>query len=611
VYRRVPFFDLPLFTLLDWRRVLQSPTFPRILAGALFLCISVGAYAKAECEKKEGEESKPSLENLLAKRVYSHLLIRDVFSAVAEAKRALERFPESETLQIAYFRALCEKGEEKTALDIWERYLSKHAEDRELLATLAWGILNKGKQSSQLPTRLNALLGICFTRDVKALQPLLEEMRSSSALARALAVHLSASYGDALLREELARLLREEKVWFVRLEVIDAIGRLKIKQLTAQLKALLIHPKTSLEERASALIALVNMYETIDEKELDLLIHSDRAALRLLACEIVMHLELKEAVKNIFPLVGDSASDVRVAALNACILLSPYASLESLQKGLEDPAFEIAITAAWGLLLQNEERGINKLNSWLSDPNPEHRRLAAAALSVSGPQGTSLAQKVMKESADVYVKMTLAVGLIRERKHLRAACKVLSELLSEQPQTLWMWESRLNPLFRALAPSRIRHVEQIPHYPKVVDQIIRLQLLSLLCIAEYKNSEHAVRSFLKSQTWGVTGAAAVILLEEGKDSSFEVIRGLLNDPEEHVRFQAALILATVGNDETALPILKEAYPSLNREMKLQILEAFAQIGNTESIPFLLSALKEPFQILRVAAACALIRCLMN
>jgi HEAT repeat protein len=568
-----------------------------------FLVLSSLLYAEIS-DSSHGEQ-------ILAKRVYAHLLIHDPFTAVGEAKRALEQFPHSETLKIAYFRALCEQGEEKSALSMWEKLSSQQKEDRNLLFSLAWGVLNKGKQSAQLPIRMNALLGICFTRDVKAIQPLLEEMRSSSAILRTLAAYLCANYGDAPLREELTRLLREEKVWFVRLEVIRAIGKLRIKSLTLELQNILVQPDTSLEERAEALIALVNIYESIDHNELDRLIHSNRAALRLLACEVIIHLELKETLEKITALLQDPSSEVRVAALNAMILVFPHESSRYLASCLEDSAWEVAITAAWGMLVNDQEIGAQHLKKWLHDPNPEHRRLAAAALSVSGRPGISLAAKIMKESADPYVKMTLAIGLIRERKHVRSACKVLDTCLSEESSNLWMWESRLNPLFRNLAPSRIRHIEHIPHYPQVIDQLVRLKLLSLLCVTHYKDAEGAVRSFLQSHTWGVTGAAAALLLEEGEESSLEVVRHLLKDPDEKVRFQAALILATVGNDETSVPLLQEVYPHLEREMKLQVLEALAFIGDAQSIPFLIAALKEPFQILRVAAASALIRCMMH
>ncbi len=72
-----------------------------------------------------------------------------------------------------------------------------------------------------------------------------------------------------------------------------------------------------------------------------------------------------------------------------------------------------------------------------------------------------------------------------------------------------------------------------------------------------------------------------------------------------------MILAIVGSDPSAVKILQEAYPRADREMKVHILEALAHIGDPSSIPFLLDILKEPFQVLRVVSASALIQCLYH
>ena len=101
----------------------------------------------------------------------------------------------------------------------------------------------------------------------------------------------------------------------------------------------------------------------------------------------------------------------------------------------------------------------------------------------------------------------------------------------------------------------------------------------------------------------------VALIEEGDEEALSMVRELLNDPEQKIRVQAAFILALLGSDPEAVKVLQEAYPNVEREMKVQILEALAHIGAPESIPFLMNILKEPFQVLRVVAASALIQCL--
>jgi HEAT repeat protein len=545
------------------------------------------------------------------KRIYDHMLIRDHLSAVAEGKQAAEKYPDSQAVKMAYFRALCSQGDEMEALRCWEKIPEPVQRDRATLEALAWGVLNKAKSSSQLEIRLNVLMAAAFTRDVKALPHLMEEMRSSNAMLRTTAIRLSSSFGDAPLQQEIERLLRQEKLWYVRLEVIKAVGQLRMKQLEPLLKEILINPKTTLEERGTIQVALVSMYESIDREELVSLIRSNRVALRHLACDVLAYLERVDLAPELYPLLKDTSPDVRIAALNALTLLRVEGSFEHIRPHLEDPAYDVAITAAWAAMVFDPSLGKEKLHQWLRDPDAERRRMAAGALAVSGPQGVSLSLRVMRESADIYVKATLAMGLIGQREHVRAAQKTLYTILMADQKTEWMWDNSQNSLFRCLAPSRMRHREGIPQLPKVVDQMVRLELLSLLCMTEHPKAEEALRGFLKSRSWGITGAAASILLGDGDEVSVEISQKLLEDPDEKIRLQAAFILAVMDHNEAALPVLQSMYPSLDRGMKLQVLEAMAQLGEESSIPFLVDQLKEPFQVLRVAAASALIRCLYH
>jgi len=174
-----------------------------------------------------------------------------------------------------------------------------------------------------------------------------------------------------------------------------------------------------------------------------------------------------------------------------------------------------------------------------------------------------------------------------------------------------MWDAELNPLFRSLAPSEVKHIEHIPHYPVVIDQLVRLDLLTMLSIVRFPQAQEAVKAFLQRRAWGVSGAAAVTLLQEGDEDALDAVRALLQDKDENIRVQAALILTLVGNDLNACKVLQEIYPHVDREMKVHILEAIAHVGDPKSIPFLLTVLKEPFQILRFVAASALIQCLSH
>ncbi len=563
-----------------------------ILFATLRLCVFALIFSPLHADEQE-----------LANRVHTHLFIHDPATAIVEAKRFLKEYPDSKELQFALIRALCEKGEDSEAISVWKKETGSY--DRKILELLGWGVLRKSDFSLQQFVRISSLIGIALTKDAKAIPILLSNLRSSSALFRTLAIRLSATYRDEPLRDELLRLLKQEKVWYVRLEVIKAVGQMGIFQAKEQLKEIIGHRKTLAEEKSAALIALASMYEAVEDSELKALVKSDRAGLRQLACEVVSFLDLRDKVHFILPLLKDASPDVRISALTTLGLAKT-----NLIACLEDTNPPVAITAGWLAILQDDKRGEEVLKRSILGDNPEHRRMASAALAKTGNHGAKLAWKMLKASEDPYVRVNLAIGLIGVRDHVDKACSALHVALRDTT-TKWMWEHENHFLFRSLAPSKVVHIDQIPNYPTVVDQMARLELLSLLSVMRYPQSLEAVKEFLKNSAWGVSGSAAVTLIQEGDEFAFDAVKELLEDKEEKIRIQAALILAMVGNEPKAVEVLQAAYEKADREMKIHILEALGHIGDAKSIPFLMDVLNEPFQVLRVVAASALIQCLYH
>ena len=553
------------------------------------------------------------------KQIYGHLLIHDPISAVVDAKAFLEERPESKPIRLALIRSLCEKGNETEAWEEWQRTILLFPDvqtDRRMLEVLAWGVLNKGENSPQLSICINSLLGAAFTQDARAVPLLLDQLRSTNAMIRSVAVRLSSVYGDGPLQEEIFRMLKTENVWYVRLELIQASGQMRLHKARPILKEIIGNPKTLAEEKAAAIVALVSMYDAIALQELKSLAHSDRAGLRQLACEIVGHLDFKLGVAEIVPLLKDTSPEVRMAALSAFGIMrvrevGGIDVVSLIANNLNDSAPEVQITAGWVVLLSGDKKGEEILEKWMLSDEEWLRRLASAAVSVSGKYGVKLASRVLKKSEDPYVKANLSLGLIGQREHVSLACDTLYSVFFQEQDVMWMWDNQINPLFRSLSPSKVSHVEHIPHYPMVVDQLVRLDLLSILSIVRYPKAQNAVKMFLQNQTWGVTGSAAATLIQEGDEESFGIVRDLLDDPEEKIRIQAALILALLGGDPAAVKVLQESYPHVEREMKVHILEALAHVGDPQTIPFLMEIIKEPFQVLRVVAASALIQCLYH
>lgn len=548
------------------------------------------------------------------RRVQAHLLIDDANSAFVEAERLALDYPQSREALSALVRALAALGEEEKALDTWHQISARHPNvlhDRGLLEDLGWGVLKKGISSSQYGVRLGALIGSYLTHDVRAVPIFLRMLRDSNAVIRSVAVQMASGYGDAALKDEILRMLSEEKVWMVRLEVIRATGQLRMKAAAPVLQAVVTSERSMLEERHVAIQSLIEISDRADPAEISRLASSNRAGLRHLAVAIALHFKVKEAKGEVLRLLSDTHSDVRIAALNAVGLLyrewmTPRELIDVLTPRLQDTDPMVAITAAWAVMLIDPARGEPALARWLEDPMGEHRRMAAAALAATGDKGVALAVKTLRESSDPYVRANVALGLIGQRHEIAACADCIVQFLASEKR-MWMWDNRPNPLFQALAPSQVRHVDQIPNYPEAIDMMTRLNLVSLLAMIEDPRAIDALKSFLQTKKWGITGVAAATLLQEGDDTALEIVRQLLDDPNPKVRLQACLVLAMYGKDESVLQQLQNAYAGADFEVKLYILEALGQIGSPDGHSFLISVLREPFPLLRVAAAAALIQ----
>lgn len=548
------------------------------------------------------------------RRVQAHMLIDDAQSALTEAKELALHFPESVAVNKKLIETLSANGFEEGSLEVWNRLTAKQPDllyDRNLLEEMAWGVLKKGIQSTQYGTRLAGMIGSYLTHDVRAVPILLKMMRDSNAVIRSVAIQMASSYRDAPLKDEITLLLNHEKVWMVRLQAIHAAGALKMRDQSARLKALVQSEKTTYEERQAAIGALLEIYDKISMEELTALARNSRAGLRHLACSIAAHFEIEAAKDEVIRLIQDSNPDVRIAALNAFGLFYRNQTPGNTAKEILAPAMKdsdptVAITAAWAMLLEDPKAGMEAMQGWLGDSLPENRRLAAAALAASGGRGAPLAVKTLQESKDPYVKANVALGLLGQRVEVARCCDMIYNFLQAEKR-MWMWDTRPNPLFQILAPSQVRHVDQIPNYPEAIDQMTRLNLVSQLVLVDDARALDALKVFLKRKSWGLTGAAAALLLQEGDETAMEAVRTLLKNEDPDIRLQACLVLAMFGRDESIVRDLQGAYAGADHEKKLHILEALGRIGSAESFSFLVSVLREPFPILRVAAASSLIQ----
>lgn len=550
------------------------------------------------------------------RRVYSLITVKDYWQAVGEAGSLIERQPDSVSAWKAYLAALAKAGEEKKLIAAYQNFRSRFPDEKDqriLIEQVAWCIIEKGGNSSSPHVRLCALLGAYMGQDAKSVPLILNALRDSNPQIRAVAVKLSSNFRDAPIQDEVLRLLSSEKSSLVRQEVIRAIGNMKIKAATGKVVAILSSDKSIDEEKASAIEALVGLMESVERRELERLVLSDRAGLRELACRAAAHTFDSKNLDLIYPLLQDHCSDVRAAAIQTIGLLkrAPAEREEAialLEPLLKDPDPYVAISSAWGLTLSDYPPGLKAFEKWVLHPNFNYSHIAAGALAKTGSHGVSLMGELLGKSKDPYVRANLALGLLSQRVQAAEAAKTISHFLSEVSDRI-MFATQGS--IRYLTKSRVKFTPLIPGQPELVDHTARLELLNLLAIMEDPLAPVAARNFLQKRVWGVSGLAAALLLTEGDEEAIEIVEANLVDPDRKIKVQAAWILALWGRGENAIGVLQESYRDADREMKERILEAIGQIGSENSIPFLADALNEPSQSLRIIAAASLLKCLYH
>jgi HEAT repeat protein len=557
-----------------------------------------------------------STESEAIKAVQAHIRIKDYPSAHEEAVEALHQYPHSKGLWEAYIKVLAKQGQEKEMISVWKDYVEvfpEAKENRELTETLAWGIIDHASHSSSPLIRVLALISAVLSQDAKGIQILQQNLRDNNSAIRGIAAQLSGQVRDDDIKDEIYRLFQKETVWNVRLEVIRSMGGMKIKRAQNELLALLQNSKTTAEETAAIITTLVDMWDSVTRDEVVRLAQSNRAGLRLLACQVVAHFDMKEDLDLIAPLLDDHNADVRKAALWTVGYLR-VKQLKGLpvaifaEKKLQDIDPLVGIKAAWLLTLNDAAKGQAAFIPWFQHPDRDVRIMAAAHLAACGKYASPLIIDMFKSSSEPYVRMNLALGLIGQRLEPQLACMALYQGLQTVKER-WTWDE--NNQVRALIPSKLRHLDDLNNSPETVDQVTRLEILNILAVMKFPYAQMAIKSFSQEKTWGITAMAAATLLTEGDEAALDLVQNLMNDSDMQVRIQAALILALWGGGEESLDTLSKAYPQVDREMKERILEGIVKIASSKSIPFLLDRLQEPHQSLRLMAAAGLIQCLYH
>lgn len=555
-------------------------------------------------------------ESKVLERINAHILIEDYSSALQEAKAYLEKSHNpSSQFKLKYIECLALDENELESINELKKLIDQGYEiqDNDAIENICWAILFKASKSDQYVTRLTALIGVHLTHDVRAINILHKSMSDTNAIIRSVAIQLSSSYMDKLLKDKINKMFEEEKLWLVRLEVIKAIGKMKIFEKQNELKEIIASDKTTFEEKETATEALVNICENIDYNEIKTLSLSQKAGLRKLACDLASYFNIPQSKEILISLAKDPITDVRVSALNAISLnflddIDEKTLKDIITESAKDSNPLVAITACYIAILKKYEFGERVLKKYIYNDDVENARFASCVLARLANQCFNLKKQIIKDHSDIYVKANLSLGLLSDRQLIKESSDILFDFLKNQKEKL-MWEEKKNPLFHVLCPSYIRHIDQIPRYPEAIDQMTRLHILSMLVIIDDKRACEAIKDFLKEKGLGITGFASATLLREGDEEALDIVKKLLDNKDQDLRIQAALALAFLGKEETVIDTLEEAYNLVDYNMKIQILEAIGHIGCKKSIKFLIKILDEPYQNLRVVASSSLIKCI--
>lgn len=552
-------------------------------------------------------------EERLTRRIQAHLMIHDNLLAVEEARKALILYPESISLHEGYIQALARLGDEKKLLKAWDNYVQRFPDkslNRELIEDMSWGILQKASHSSSIIMRDMALLAAFFSQDAKGIAILNRGMHDANYAVRAVAVKLASHFRDHRLVEEIKRLFKEEKVWAVRQELIEAIGKMKIISLKQNLEALISSDESLATEKALAIAALLHLMDSISRVEVEKLASSNRAGLRQLACQAIAYFQSIGDLDQLLTLTKDRHSDVRLEAFQSIGLLRPTKQIENIiavaRQGAQDVNYQVALSAAWLLTLYVPSEGQQLISKFLHNNRRDVQLLAAATLSSTGSYGINLMLDEFRNHLDPFVRLNLALGLIGQRQATEAAADYLKQMfLTENGK----WSRLKVGIFEVILNRPAKKREDALLTAETDNQLIRLELLNLLAILKVPNTQQAIRQYLNERSWEISATAAISLLMEGDENAIEMIQDLLQDSQPRVRLQAALILSLWSREESAIQILEEGYASSDWTMKARILEGIGRIGSMRSIPFLIEVLKQPSQTSRLIAAMALIQCL--
>lgn len=529
--------------------------------------------------------------------IQHHITVGDYQSGIKAAEILVEQSPEFDNWTI-FLQALARGGEIEKMGEVWQKVEEKFGEaafENSLLEEMAWGIIGDGASSPSPYLRTLSCIAAFCGQDVEGVKILAVLLKDTNPIVRSVACEFSGNFQDQVLKKGLKEIVLKDPDWKVRISAIASLAKMEEKVF---LMELLQNGSVCNEER---MVAVEGLLDQVTKEELEPLVKSQRPELRYLAACVIGENHLQEKEETLFFLAQDHHPQVRAQAIKSLGMMRSQ-NQTVLLKSCSDIDPYVQIASAWSFVFIDQNQAWQIFEKLLSHPIKGIRAEAAAALAATGKGGEGLMQKALDQFGDPFVQINLASGLLGMRHCTEKGCRALLDM----PQEKLMWSTNL---FRTVVPSQRRHEPLIANLPEAEDEMVRLELLSLLALMEHPDAENRIVAFLDKTHWGLTAISSAILLTEGKSYQAEGVRKLLKHPNHKVRIQTALILALWGEDQEAKEVLLQEYPKACREIKERILEGFAKMASSDLVPFLARQICQGPQSLRILAAAALLQAL--
>jgi HEAT repeat protein len=527
------------------------------------------------------------------------------------AEKALKEEPDNTsllTLSVETFSE-CERIDEMVAR--WkklEELDQEKALDPFLLEAMAWGVIRKGSRDSALPLRLLSLLAAALSKDFRGVHLVEEAMDHPNSMIRSVAYQVSGQMGDDCLKDKIIKRLAEEKESEARLSLIRSLGTLRIKEKEPFLIQVVENSSSRQEERESAFEALLALHERPKRREVEELLKSPRSLHRAVGSRLALHLNPAPPLSLFLPLLEDPSRRVILEAARTIGLLYAHdPKLPDIIQGLKKrPEGEARVASLWMATLRNAATPEDWL-PFLNHPNLKVSLYSAALLNTAGEKSLPIRKALLEKTTEPFVQLNLSLGLLNDVEDQNKLLSLLSSLF-DKAQPLWNVGEQGGVSY--IAPQR---GEALPALvtTKDLDTVARLEFLNEIAPFAPAFAEEKLKGFLTHRRPEIGLLATSLLIKEGSEEMLQQVEELLEDPSFPHRVEAALLLSLWRRDDEGVQILQEHYPQGDRHEKEILLQGIARLGSPKQAPFLIGCFKEPFPMLRVFAAFALVGCLNN